>query len=138
MARARAQRRDIKAAGFELTGESRRELSEKFPRVDLDKTFELFTDNALAKGWLYADWLAAFRNYIRNGAKYGGVEYRGAMHDPTFERLIEKAKAIGFRMPDPRESSGAYRTALEKYDASSAKRGMSHLGLGDVLKRVEK
>lgn len=136
MARRRAQTRDIDAAAFVLTDEIRLELAEKFPRVDLDKTYELFRDNALAKGWLYADWRAAFRNYIRNGAKYGGVEYRGALHDPAFERLIEKAKAIGFRMPGAKESSGAYRTALEHYDRVSADRAKDLFG--NVLKRIEK
>ena len=116
-----------------LTDPIRRELSEKFPRVDLERTYELFRDKALANGWLYANWLAAFRNYIRNGKQYGGIEYKAAMSDPAFDRLIEKAKAIGFRMPYAKESAGGYRTELDNYDKASVSRGFA-----DVLKRVPK
>lgn len=138
MPRARAQRRDIKAAGFALTDDNRRELSDQFPRVDIDQTFELFTDNALAKGWLYADWLAAFRNYIRNGAKYGGVAYVSRFQDPAWESLLKRAKDLGFREPMTHESPSTYRQFLDAYDHESAARGFRQLNLGDAIKRVDK
>lgn len=136
MPRKRAPVRGIEAAGFVLSDEIRRELAEKFPRVDLDKTYEIFKDKALANGWLYSSWIAAFRNYIRNGKQYGGVEYRAALVNPAFDQLIQRARAIGFRMPTSVESAGAYRTALDAYDKRTAKQ--SALELGAIIKRVGK
>lgn len=129
--------RGIEAAGFVLTDEIRRELRDKFPRVDLDRTYEIFKDKALANGWLYASWPAAFRNFIRNGPKYGGVEYLPGMQDPRFDHLIAKAKAIGFRMPNRIDSVSTYHQALEEFDKKSATKASVQLGL-DVLKRVPK
>lgn len=120
--------RGIEAAGFALTDPIRRELAEKFPRVDLDKTFEIFYDKALALGWLYSSWPAAFRNYLRNGAKYGGIEYKPGFADPKFDALIQRAKAIGFRMPTKIDSVGTYRQALDDFDKNQAKQAFLNLG----------
>ena len=130
----KAPAKGIDAAGLALSEEIRRELAAKFPRVDLDKTLEIFRDKALAHGWLYSNWLAAFRNYIRNGEKFGGVEYRPGFSDPKFDALIERAKSIGFRMPSRVDSVGTYRQALDEYDKRTARQ--SSLNLGSVLKRI--
>jgi hypothetical protein len=132
----KAPARGIDAAAFVLTKENRHELAEKFPRVDLDRTYEVFRDKALANGWLYSSWIAAFRNYIRNGKQYGGVEYKSAMINPAFDALIERARSLGFRMPHKSESAGAYRTALDVYDRQTAKQAAFRLG--DLIKRVHK
>lgn len=138
MSRKRAPVRDFRTAGFALDDESRRELSIKFPRVELDRTFEVFADKALANGWYYADWLAAFRNYIRNGAQYGGVKYKTAHADPAFDSLIERAKDLGFRMPHAVESVGSYRTALDAFDKQSAASAVQQFDFGGSIKRVPK
>lgn len=130
----RATGRGIKVAGFALDDNARRALSEKFPRVDLELTYEIFRDKALANGWLYVDWLAAFRNYIRNGKQYGGIVYKSGAENPAFDALIDQAKAINFRMPQKHESAGAYRTALNQFDKESTKRSP----LGKALRRFPK
>lgn len=132
----KAPAKGIEAARFVLTDDSRRELADKFPRVDLDRTYEIFRDKALANGWLYSNWLAAFRNYLRNGEKFGGVEYRSGLHDPAFGPLIDRAKALGFRMPSRIDSAGTYRQALDEFDKKQARQ--STLDLGNVLKRIPK
>jgi hypothetical protein len=132
----KAPARGIEAARFALSDTLRRELSEKFPRVDLDRTFEVFRDKALAHGWLYSSWPAAFRNYIRNGKQYGGVEYKAGFADPKFDALLDKARAIGFRMPLPIESTGTYREALEAFDKKQVRQ--ASLNLGNTIKRVPK
>lgn len=103
-------------------------LASRYPTVDPIATFEIFTDKARALGWIYADWHAAFRNYIRNGEKFGGVVHHTA---PEFVPLIQHAKAIGFRMPHKHESSGVYRTALNSFDKNAAQQ----LSLGQTIKR---
>lgn len=132
----KAPAKGIKAAGFALTDQLRSELSFKFPRIDLDKTFEIFYDKALAQGWLYSHWPAAFRNYLRNAQQYGGVEYKPGLHDPKFDHLIERARAVGFRMPRGIDSVGTYRQELDEFDKRQAKQ--SPLKLGDIIKRIPK
>lgn len=136
MPRARPQLVDIEKSGFCLDDKLRAWLAEKFPTVDAEATFELFTDKALAKGWIYANWPAAFRNYVRRGKEFGGVAYRDGLSDPAFAGLIEQAKAIGFRMPHRHESAGVYRTELQKADKQQARQ--AGLRFGQILKRVEK
>lgn len=126
---------DITEAGFELDDKLRLWLEQKFPTVDADGTLELFTDKARAKGWLYADWPAAFRNYVRNGHQYGGVAHRAGL-SPEFNALIPRARACGFRMPNKHESAGAYRTALDTFDKRQAHAAGGRFS--NVLKRIEK
>lgn len=128
----------ITQAGFELDDKLRRWLDSKFPTIDPDETLELFTDKALAKGWMYADWPAAFRNYVRRDVKnqWGGVAYKAGFSDPKFSELIVRARAIGFRMPNPRVDTVAnYRQELEAFDKQQAARAHRQLDIGGVLKR---
>ena len=121
---------DIEEAGFVLDEKLKGWLKAKFPTVDSDETYELFVDKALAKGWVYANWSAAFRNYVRNGNNYGGVAYKSGLSDPAFASLIQHAQAIGFRHPRPHETPGSYRTELQKFDRQSAGNRF-----GNVIKR---
>lgn len=136
MPRAKPKLVDFNAAGFALDDRLRRWLDERFPTVDADETFELFRDKALAKGWVYADWAAAFRNYIRRGREWGGIAFKPGLHDPAFAPLIQEARAIGFRMPTKLETPGTYRTALREYDKNSAARQASLLG--NAIRRIPK
>lgn len=138
MPRGKPKLTDVESSGFALDDGIRHWIAEKFPRVDPDATLELFIDKALAKGWQYANWPAAFRNYVRNGEKYGGLALRKGMADPAFDPLMQEAKAIGFRMPMRLESAGAYRTALREFDKVSCKRAANALKLGLAVKRVER
>lgn len=125
--------------GFCLTDATMQWLAGKFPTVDVEETIERFTDNAAAKAWAYRDWQAAFRNYIRNGQKYGGVSYKqGVQQDPLWKPVLAEAARFGFRKPDPMETPRSYRTALDAW-----KRRPQHMadtinivGLGNVLKKV--
>lgn len=123
---------DIDTAEFRLDDSLRSWLAEKFPTVDADATVELFRDKALAKGWVYASWPAAFRNYIRRGKEWGGVVYRSGLEDPAFGALIQHARAVGFRMPQKLETANGYRTALNEFDKRSTPRV---LPFGAGLKR---
>jgi len=108
---------DIETAGFELNDAIRNWLIGEYPTIDAEKTYELFYDKALAKGWVYANWSAAFRNYCRRHEEFGGVVFA---QDPAFAALIKWAKDIDFRMPHDHESVGVYRTALKEFDAKQA------------------
>jgi hypothetical protein len=64
---------------------------------------------------VYANWDAAFRNWLRSPVEWGGIAYKGGL-DPTWRPLILEADAIGFRRPRaPMESQGQYRQALREY-----------------------
>lgn len=136
MATRRRRLVDIDTAGFALDDALREWLDREWPTIDPVKTVELFRDKALAKGWVYADWNAAFRNYIRKSLEWGGVAHKPGLHDPAFSHLIEHARSIGFRMPQPHESAGVYRTALNEYDKNSAVKQSSLFG--NVLRRIPK
>lgn len=127
----------INDAGFELDDKLRSWLGERFPTIDPEETVELFTDKALAKGWMYADWPAAFRNYVRRDVKngWGGVAYKAGVSDPRFDALIKRARAVGFREPHKHESVGVYRTELERFDKAQAAKATRQLSLGGVVKR---
>lgn len=127
---------DIVTAGFALDEPLRLWLLENYPTVDAEKTVALFTDKALAKGWVYADWSAAFRNYMSRAKEWGGVAYKANM-SPEAVALIEEAKALGFRMPRRGEKISHYRDALKAFDKQSA--SQQH-GLLDSLpiKRIPK
>lgn len=137
MAKRKPKLVSIEDAGNILDADLRKWFESKFPAVDPDGTLELFTDKALAKGWLYADWRAALRNYVRRGKEWGGIAYKRGL-SPEFDALITRARSIGFRMPQRGESAGVYRTALDTFDRQSAQRVSKQLNLGGVLKRVEK
>ena len=91
-------------------------IAQKHSLVDVEETYAVFVDKALAKGWKYRDWNAAFRNYIRAGQMYGGVIYKaGRDHDERWRSLLAQARKELFREPSPAESPQAYKTALEFY-----------------------
>jgi len=139
MAKRRPEPVSFDESGFVLDADLRAWLADKFPTVDPDGTYELFVDKALAKGWLYVSWPAAFRNYIRKGREHpdwGGIAYQSGMTDPAFAQLVIEAKAVGFRLPHKHESAGAYRTALKEYDRATASRQVSFIGT--AIKRVPK
>jgi hypothetical protein len=108
-------------------------LEQKHPTVDAAETFAIFVDKALAKGWRYRDWQAAFRNYIRNGQLYGGVIHvRDREHDPRWAVLHDARKA-GFREPHEHETPGSYRAAFEFWKTQPRS---NVIDFGKVLKRV--
>ena len=90
-------------------------IAAKHPSVDVEETYAVFVDKALAKGWRYRDWNAAFRNYIRSGKMYGGVIYRNDReHDPRWS-VIHTARKDGFRDPEPHETPQSYATAYAQF-----------------------
>ncbi len=124
---------DFESSGFVLTDALRNWLVSEYPTIDADKTYELFCDHALAKGWVYASWSAAFRNYIRRAKEYGGVVYA---YDPAFVPLLKWASDIDFRKPHEGESVGVYRTKLKEFDAELA---VKQKGMFDnVIRRFPK
>lgn len=108
-------------SGYSLTDAVRTWCAAKHPTIDIEGTFEVFCDKALANDWIYANWDAALRNYIRNGNLYGGIVYKAGMDNPAFAQLIAEARGIGFRDPLKGESPGAYRTALKAHDAAAVR-----------------
>jgi hypothetical protein len=135
----KAKLTDIEASGFALDDGIRQWLAEKFPRVDPDATLELFTDKALAKGWQYASWPAAFRNYVRNGEKFGGLAFKRGLSDAAYDPLIKRARQVGFRDPTRLESAGAYRTALGEFErGAKAAAPMLREMINRAIKRVPK
>ena len=121
---------DLETAGFVLDDSITNWLIREYPTIDAEKTYELFCDKALAKGWVYANWKAAFRNYIRRADEFGGVVFA---QDPAFSTLIKWANDINFRMPHEHESVGVYRTALKEYDKTLATKQASMFG--NVVRR---
>jgi hypothetical protein len=118
--------------GFRLTEATRAWVEAKCPTVDIDETFEVFVDKAAAKAWAYRDWQAAFRNYVRNGQKYGGLVFRnGRFADPRWSPVIVEAQAIGFREPMPHETPDSYRTAMRQWRPAQ-----NVIPFGNVLKRM--
>jgi hypothetical protein len=127
----------ITAARFALDDKLRDWLDDRYPTIDQDVTLELFTDKALAKGWVYADWSAAFRNYMRRSKEWGGVEYKTGLDDPAYSHLIQHAKAIGFRMPNKLDTAYSYRDSLNEYDKTQATKQAALLP-GLTIKRIPK
>jgi hypothetical protein len=57
---------------FVLTPDLSTYATTQLPDCDPDQTFAKFREQALAKGWEYVDWAAAFRTYCRNARKDSG------------------------------------------------------------------
>jgi hypothetical protein len=127
----------IEESGYEPDDEMQRYCADKYPTVDVDGTFELFRDNALSHDKVFASWPAAFRTWLRNGLKYGGIVYRSGLSDPAFAQLIQEADGVGFRRPLPKESAGAYRTALRSREPPRSDRVVNFSGLA-ASKRMAK
>ncbi len=99
---------------FRLTEKTLEWLAAKSPTLNIDETLEIFRDKAAAKGWSYRDWQAAFRNYVRNGRKFGGLVYKaGRDQDPRWMPVLAEARQYGFREPTTAESPAGYKTALD-------------------------
>ena len=123
------------AADFQLTPASLEWTGQKFPMVDVDETLELFRDKAAAKAWSYRDWQAAWRNYLRNGQKFGGIVYRaGRVADPRWEPILGEARPYGFRAPLEHETPASYRTQFEQWKTGQRRAPVANIG--SVLKRV--
>ena len=45
-----------------------------YPQYDPDREFEAFSDHHRSKGSVMADWLAAWRTWLRNAEKFGGAK----------------------------------------------------------------
>jgi hypothetical protein len=101
---------------FMLTESTEAFCALEFPNVDIDKTLKIFRDKAEANGWLYSNWQAAFRNYLRNSEKYGGAVYKnGRAEDPRWTPVLSEVAPYGFRPPHPMETPAAYRTEFENW-----------------------
>lgn len=101
---------------FLLTEDTKNFLAREFANIDMEKTLEIFRDKAEADGWMYSNWQAAFRNYVRNAQKYGGVAYKnGRAEDPRWQPILAIAKPYGFREPSEHETPASYRTAFETW-----------------------
>lgn len=127
---------DIEEAGYELDERMREYMDKQYPNLAPDATFELFRDNCLANDRIYASWPAAFRNYLRKPADWGGFVYKAGMDgDPTWRQLLIEARAIGFREPrTPVETAAQYRQALREFEPPTDMLG----GVIDVTKIVKR
>ena len=46
------------------------ELKDKYPKIEVGEQVDMFLDYHRSKGSKFADWTAAFRNWIRNAERY--------------------------------------------------------------------
>lgn len=124
--------------GFGLSDSTYAWLREKHPTVHVGDTFAIFVDKALARGWRYRDWNAAFRCYVRNGKAYGGVEYRTLTkdEDPKWQPILHEGRKAGFREPHEMETPTSYRTALQLWRDTPQARRSNVIPLGGVLRKV--
>jgi len=110
-------------------------IASKHPSVDVEETYAVFVDKALAKGWRYRDWNAAFRNYIRSGRMYGGVVHRQVNESELrWRNLLQAARAEHFREPHKGEAYDHYQVALELWKSNQNNNVLQF----DILKRVAK
>lgn len=103
---------------FVLTEKTVAWVQEKYPTVNIDGTLERFVDSSHAHGRMYADWQAAFKNWVRKAIenKWDGVEYKqGRAQDPRWMPILNEVRPYGFRMPLPHETPGSYRTEFENW-----------------------
>lgn len=120
---------------FRLTEKTLEWLEAKSPTLNIDETLEIFRDKAAAKGWVYRDWQAAFRNYVRNGNLYGGLVFRaGRADDPRWKPVLAEAASYGFREPLQHETPASYRTAFQDWKTAQ-KRAPCVIPLSRVLQR---
>jgi hypothetical protein len=136
MAKRTAQYRSIEQSRFIVDDQLRAWTKEHFPTIDVDATYELFKDKALAAAWAYADWRAAWRNYLRNSKQYGGVVYVGGLEDPAFHMLIVEARTLGFRDPRRLETAASYRTALRAWRDSGSQDAAVRQRVLSVIRRI--
>lgn len=128
---------DIEESGYQLDDRMIEYMDDCYPDMDPAGTFELFRDNCLANDRIYASWPAAFRNYLRKPADWGGFKYKAGMEgDPTWRQLIIEAKALGFRPPRlPMESCSMYRAALRSHVPDTDLLG-GQIPVANILKKI--
>lgn len=130
--------KDFDEAGYTLSDRMRDYMAERYPDMEPEGTFELFADNCLANDRIYANWDAAFRNYLRKPADWGGFVFREGMADPSWRQLIIEAKALGFRKPHlPIESADQYRRELRAFEPETDMLG-GRLDASKILKSIPK
>ncbi len=123
---------------FLLTQATLAWTAEKFPAVDVPETLDVFRDKALARGWIYRDWQAAWRNYCRNGAQYGGLVYRqGRAADPRWAPALAEAAPYGFREPLPHETPAGYTSAFRAWK-DAQKRAPAALDVRGVIRTIDR
>ena len=129
---------DIEESGYQLDDSMIEYMTERYPDMAPAETFELFRDNCLANDRIYSSWPAAFRNYLRKPADWGGFAYKQGMEgDPTWRQLIIEARAIGFRAPRlPIESASVYRSELRSFVPDTDLLG-GRIPVSDILKKVK-
>lgn len=129
--------KDIEEAGYELNDKMREYLEHRYPNLHAEQTFELFRDNCLANDRVYASWDAAFRNYLRKPADWGGFAYKAGMEgDPSWRQLLIEAGALGFRKPrTPVESASQYRQAMREFTPPTDMLGGT-INVSTILKKV--
>lgn len=136
MAKRTKNLKGLEDARFVLTDKMRAYVEERYPDLDVDGTYELFCDKALANDWVYANWEAAFRNYLRNPREWGGVAYRDGLGDPKWRALLLEAKDIGFRKPHlPAETPDQYRSAMKAWEPPKDLLGHN---TSNLLKKIPK
>ena len=130
---------DIEQSGYQLNDSMIEYMAERYPDMEPVGTFELFRDNCLANDRVYASWPAAFRNYLRKPADWGGFAYKAGMaNDPSWRQLIIEARALGFREPRlPMESPSMYRQALRSHVPDTDLLG-GKIDASKILKTVNK
>jgi len=103
---------------FALTEKTIAWVNEKFPTVNVEGTLERFVDSSHAHGRMYADWQAAFKNWVRKAIenKWDGVEFKqGRAQDPRWLPILNEVRPYGFRSPESHETPGSYRSAFEAW-----------------------
>ena len=73
-----------------LPDDWREDLEAKYPTLNLDEEFERFVSWHQAKGTVYADWKAAFRNWLTNAIRYAAQKAanntNGGHRGPAIDR----------------------------------------------------
>lgn len=129
--------KSIEEAGYEPDDSMLAYVNDKYPNIDPAGTFELFRDNCLANDRVYASWPAAFRNWLRKPADWGGHAFKAGMeNDPSWRQLIIEARALGFREPRvPIESPSMYRQALKEFVPETDLLG-GRVNVSNILKKI--
>ena len=127
----------IEESGWRIDDAMLAYMDRKYPNIDPEETYELFRDNCLANDRIYASWPAAFRNWLRNPADWGGFAFKEGMeNDPSWRQLIIEARAMGFREPrNPFESPQMYRQAMKAYVPETDLLG-GRLNVANILKKI--
>lgn len=101
-------------------------LDRRYPQVDAEIAFERFTSWACQLK--YADWQRCFQNYIIREAdnnKLGPMLKKAQALKDKGELLKDRAKTLGFRMPNKGETFGDYESALSMFEKSNVRSVMS-------------